>query len=211
MSKKENNGFTLIEMLVTMTGFSIALSALVMGLASGAKTWDTVNNAQRRQTEIEDALRSMAEDIDGASIFSKDIPGMKLTNADSGDGQVLTFTSFGDRRRQKEGRGCVWKQVQYKVGNTDLANETQTNAQQLIRVSLPFVTSESFDMKPIEEPLINNVKKVGFTVLQSGEESKEWTEETKLPDAVIVRIQLDSGPTHERCMIIPTTLMGKQE
>jgi len=199
------NGFTLIEMLVTLTLFAMVMSALVGGLHAGIRAWKTVRAHQVRSAQIERALRVINSDLRGLAIVSEEEP--PLVEKSPGQGwEGLSFTAVDTRRRQRAGLGTVWTRVDYT-----LRLNKEGDAHDLVRASIPYISAQPVNGARREDVLIEKVRKIGFEYLHKGGRVPVWESPKKLPAGIDVFIEMASGGHVSETIWIPCGALGAWE
>lgn len=195
-------GFTMVELLLTLTLFAMAMSALVVGLRSGVNGWRTVRIHQTRKASIDRAFKIFGNDFRYLAIVSEEEPLLTETALDEHH-EELSFTTLGLRRLQKVGRGAVWARIEYRVRASD-----DTDSLDFVRVSTPYVASLPMGGDPHEERLLQGVKAISFDYYLNDSTQPTWEDTERLPGGVNITIELDSGGKASKTVWIPCGALG---
>ncbi len=177
-------GFTLVEMLVTLTIFSLVLGVLVSGLRAGARAYRSVDDHQRQSAELERVQRQLREDLRHLAIVSEEVPAVAESQDGSG-GESVVLSVLMPRHRQQMGQIGVWQTVEYAI-----LPETR----ELVRRATANVVG-SVAAEPVEQTLLAAGKGLQFDYLSAEGEQPEWSEQSAVPPAVQVTLDLASGQT----------------
>jgi type II secretion system protein J len=206
MTLRKEHGFTLIEMLVTLTMFSVAVVALVAGLRSGTKAYQSVRRHQAREAELRHAFGVMGNDIRHLCRVAEDIPTLVKQSAQNGE-EILTITALSPRNRQRAGIDFDWNKVDYFVDS----DEKQGG---FMRLCYPQIGNAGvrFQSAPEPELLLPGVREITF---QFGTENglvDAWEEAEKAPTSVNVAMSFEDGRTVTKSMWVPLgALVGEQQ
>lgn len=186
---RPRGGFTLVEMLVTLAIFSLALSSLVVGLQSGIRAWRTVQTHQSREAAETQALERMRRDFRRLAVVSQEEPALRETREGSAL-RVVEITALGSRRQQRAGEGAVWSKVSYALekGEEDLLR--------LVRTEVPYVAGKPMMGVRSEETLVEGL--IGWRLQYSGPDGRteSWESEKALPRSVEITLE----PPGRRCI-----------
>lgn len=191
-----HSGFTLIEILVTVAIFSLAVTVLASGLRSGARAYKGVLAHQKNRAQDEQTLARIREDFRHLCIVSEETPALTET-AESAGAERLQFTSLSSLARQRAGMGAVWREIKYGIG------EDGDGATGLLREERAFVAAGL----PLGDPvppqlLVPGAAKVEFDYVAGGEISAQWNEPAALPAAVVITV------TRENAAPLKATIWG---
>jgi prepilin-type N-terminal cleavage/methylation domain-containing protein len=181
-----HDGFTLIEVLVTLLITSIMLSAIYMSFVStvAAKQYsEQVKEAGRTGQAI---LSLMRRDFEGAMIFSLGEPAMigKSGSVGSAGADAVDFVTTSDSRRAVDGRGSDYNEVGYMA----YAGEEQNGLLSLYRREDFFLDQSPFE-GGVLELLDDGVKGLTLEYLTVSGWVSEWQGEG-LPEAVRITLVL---------------------
>jgi prepilin-type N-terminal cleavage/methylation domain-containing protein len=195
-------GFTLIEMLVTLTLYGVVMSVLLVGLQSGIRGWKVLARHQSQNAELAKTVDLLQGDLRRLCILSKDDPA--LLEGDSGtSAESLTLTVLDSRLRQSAARGAVWYRVEYSVR---APKEGAKPA--LVRRCVPGVSAAPIDAATTEEVLLSDVRR--FTVNYSTSDGVQdaWDDPKSLPKAVNVSLAIEGRRPITFATAIPCGLYG---
>lgn len=202
--KRRQSGFTLIEMLVTLTLFSLVLTSLVTGLHAGATTWERMQDRQHRAATVDWAYKAMALDIGHLASTIEGEPFLVESKGESGT-ETLSIATLSPRTQQRTGVGAVWSRVVYEVRKSD---DGKSNS--LVRVYRPFVSQAPLVGADSEEVLLEGVDEITFSYFDGRKLKPDWEEEGRFPVAIEVRIVLESGKVISQFLTSPLGMMGMQ-
>ncbi len=197
-------GFTLIEVLVTLTVFVAVLSAMVAGLRSGIHAWRLVRRHQVQEAALQRAFGILGEDFPHAAVVSGDEPALVETKGEDG-GESIVLTTLSPRRRQRVGLGAVWNRVEYRV-----VRNAATDEDELVRVCQPHVGPSPVGDAPLEESLLAGVENVRFDYVTPEGTVPAWDDGASLPGVVIVTLTRGNGGVVRRAAGVPVGMIGSQ-
>ncbi len=192
-------GFTMVEMLVSLTIFGLAVSALVVALHVGGKNWQMVRESQARQGEIEAAFVVFKGDIAQLRLPAEGDESPPLSEADDGEGGVrLSFATFNRGHSSGGSPAYLWASVQYGTEGGELGGSD------LVRTALPRVANVAGER--FERVILKGVQGVSFSYL-TDEGAKETFEEGTLPAGVVMTVRLSEGEPLRCVATLPLGLM----
>ena len=192
----DGGGFTLIEMLLTLTLFGLVMGILVMGLRVGARSWRTVRLHQEKAATLGSAFRVLTTDLRSLGVVGEDTPALVETATESG-GECLTLTCLGVRREQRAGTGDVWRKVVYEVCEGD------SGEGELVRTTVPYAGSSPLVGREGEGAILSGLDAIRFDYLDgSGAEEKTWDSEN-VPGAITVTLDFSSGGSVQKTVWLP--------
>ena len=212
-SHDENHGFTLVEIMITLTLLSMILVLLFGSLHTVNLNWQTGT----QKIEKNDEIRHVGQFI--RKLLTQAVPLMWI-NRDgqrlvfNGDHEELTFTSTLPSHR---GGGGLYL-INLKAVDADGSKGLDLLYQRASPESYPF-GSGSFDNQT-RVPLANNVEKIEFSYFGRSEPGNEqkwhnnWKSEQVLPKLVQVKIQSSDPEQHWPIMniaILPVPIKGKTQ
>jgi prepilin-type N-terminal cleavage/methylation domain-containing protein len=200
---RDRGGFTLIEVLVTLVIFSIAMSALLASLYGGARAWRSVKQRQDNDSNIQSALSRIEADIRHAFPAAKDVPPLVEESGVPG-GEALHLTSLLPAQSHRMGGGSVWSEVSYNVEQSATGGSMV-----LVRSSINHIATARMSDAPVQLVLLDGVSTIYFDYLQHGDFVLEWSSDDQLPPAVRITISMISGKTISRTMACPLGALGK--
>ena len=182
----DRNGFTLVEVLVTLLITSIMLSAIYtsfVGTVAAKQYSEQIKEAGRTGQAI---LGLMRRDLEGAMIFSPGEPAMigKSGSVGASEAGTIDFISTSDSRRAVDGKGSDYNEVGYVA----YTNEEQSSLLCLYRREDFFLDDSPFD-GGVLELLDDSVRGLTFEYLTESGWITEWQGEG-LPEAVRITITL---------------------
>jgi prepilin-type N-terminal cleavage/methylation domain-containing protein len=193
-------GFTLVEMLVSLTIFGLAVSALVVALHVGGRTWRNVRASQARQGEIEAAFEVFKGDIAQLRLPAEGDESPPLTEADDGEGgERLSFATFNRGRAGGGTPAYLWAGVEYGTEGGE------QGGLDLVRTTLPRVAGVAGER--FERIVLKGVRGVSFSYLTK-EGTKETYEEGALPAGVVMALRLTEGEPLRCVATFPLGLLG---
>ena len=190
-------GFTMIEMVVTLTLFAAVLSSLVMALHTGIKTWRVVRANAFEAAELELAFETIYRDLRHAAVMNEETPPLLERTLDEG-GEELVLTALAPRWNQRYGATSVWARVSYAV-----LDEDSDDKPALIRRYQPYGATGPIGEGPTESILLHGVDALTFDYLTGEGPVPVWEATDRLPVGLRIRIQATSGKTTERSITIP--------
>lgn len=195
-------GFTLIEMLVTLTLYSIVMSVLLVGLQSGIRGWRTLARHQAQNAELEKAMERLRTDFRHLYFASEELPAL-LEAESTVTADALSLTVLGPRLPQRAGRGAVWYRVDYTVR---AAGEGAAPA--LFRRAVPCVTAVPNEAAATEELLLSDAR--GFSVSYATPDGNRdvWTDPKHLPTGVTVTVTAGGLRPLRMSTPIPCAIQG---
>ena len=176
---KRSSGFTLLELLVSLTILAIVASLIFGSLKVGIGAWER----GERDIDANQRLRAVAELVKAqiASIYAE----KKLKLADNteffvrGDSKSLEFSSVAPILPQSNGRPVY---VKYRVVPDEETGVDQLFLRELDLALLnPKETEKKEDLKSDYTLLISSAKDISFEYLSpsQAEEGREWVKEWK--------------------------------
>lgn len=199
---RRRGGFTLIEILVTVTISSLALAVLVAGLRSGARAYQSVLRHQALRAEEDAALSRMREDLRHVCRLSEDVPPLVGKAADGG-GKVLRLTAVTPVAHLRAGLGGIWSEIEYRVG-ADARGEPA-----LVREAIPYVAAGGILGDPGEPAvLLPGVTQVDFEFLTDGTFQESWSDPERPPSAVSVTLTRTEGAPLSLTVWLPGGMGG---
>ncbi len=201
-ARRWQSGFTLIEILVTVAIFSLAVTVLASGLRSGARAYKGVLAHQKNRAQDEQTIARIREDFRHLCAVSEEAPALTET-AESAGGERLHFTALSSLTQQRAGLGAVWREVEYRIG------EDNEGATGLLREEQAFVAAAL----PLGEPvppqlLVPGASSVEFAYMSNGDVSAQWTDPEGLPAALIITVTRDGAPPLKATMWVPGAMRG---
>lgn len=185
---KRNVGFTLVEVLVTLTIFALAVTTLIAGLRSGIAAWQGVRRHQEADALLLRAERTLREDFRAMARTVKEQPALTEAVADTG-GETITFTAIPSLAVQRAQQGSVWTTITYGVERSE-----DYDTLGLVRSEVPYVGSTPMETELRKGAILANVESVRFSYYAQGEPSAEWDNGDALPQAVEVKIERKNAP-----------------
>lgn len=180
-------GFTMIEMLVTLTIFGFVLSSLVIGLRTGIVAWRNVRLHQTSQSSLERAFEILHSDIDAVGfVHPKSVP-IEETVDEAGS-EELALTVFGAGSALTGDAAYDWATVRYTVDSDST----------LIRTISPMVGPSNLDGGEADEHLLDGVRSIGFDYFTARGSVPVWEDRDSLPAAVEVTLDFQAGPSTRR-------------
>lgn len=195
---REKSGFTMIEMLVTLTIFGIVLSSLVVGLRTGILTWRSIRSSQAEHASSEQAFDHMRADFEALSFISEDILPL-VESAEEFGGERLMLTVLSDRNAQRVGAGSSWAEVEYRV-----AEDEESDSVHLMREVRPKVGPSAVTGSEASTTLLAGVDSIEFSYLRGQETLPVWEEEDTVPAGIEIVIHMSSGQRLRRVFPVPT-------
>ncbi len=177
----------MIEMLVTLTMFALALSALVAGLRSGAATWRTVKRHGEESALLERAQAIVRDDLAHLKRGQDDEPAF----AEEGSGtprESLSFGRLATRSGQQFGARREWSRIVYLL----LENESGQQAD-LVRKETPCVAKGALRGAEGETVLLPGVKSLRIDYWNGEEFVLAWDDAEKLPVQVQLTLERERG------------------
>ncbi|MBN2311291.1 MAG: prepilin-type N-terminal cleavage/methylation domain-containing protein [Candidatus Hydrogenedentes bacterium] len=202
--RNKYRGFTLIEMLVTVTLFVIAMAALVGALRAGIRAYEGVRAHHERQAHVRRAFKALSEDVRHLAVVSEEEA--PLAESVESDGiESLTITALASREQHRAGVGFDWNRVTYSLA--ELAGEEGLG---LRRTALPYVGPAAVGrgQEECEEFLLRGVRTLSFDYVAAEGLVPEWQDAERLPGAVVITMELDAGPTITKSIWIPVGALG---
>lgn len=190
-------GFTLIEMLITLSLFAMVVSALLVGLHSAVRAWRSVRTSQTREAGIAKALDLIGADIRHVAVLSEEMPALAETSIDQ-DSEELTVTRVGARCFQRAGAGEVWCQVTYRVRKNE-----DTGAHDLVRLVIPGISTVGMDEHERQELLLKDVESIRFDYFGSEGILPKWEDRSSLPSGIRVTIEPTFGKSIAKAVWLP--------
>ena len=187
--RAERHGFTLIEILVTVAIFSLAVAVLAAGLRAGARAYRGVLTHERGRAATAQIEARLEEDLRHLCIVSEELPSLTESTGGAGEEQ-LRFTTISPSSRQRAGLGAVWLEVEYALG------EDNSGQSGLLRRERAYVAAGvALGEAAPAELLVADATMASFAYLAAGEIVPRWEDPEKLPEAVIVTVQREKAPT----------------
>lgn len=191
------SGFTMIEMLLTLTLFGLVMGTLVMGLRAGARSWKTVRLHQEKAAALESAFKVLTTDLRSLGVFGEDSPSIVET-ATEGGAERLALTCLGSRREQRAGTGHVWREVLYEV------REGESGEGEFVRATVPYAGASPLAGREGEGVILDGLETVRFDYLDgSGSEEETWEDSDNSPGAVTVTFEFSSGGSVQKTVWLP--------
>ena len=196
-------GFTLVEVLVTLSIFSLAVLVLVAGLRQGTRTYTSVLHHQQARAADNVYLEQLRQDVRHIAVVAENKPALTESQVSTG-GETLAFTSLVPEERLRAGLGGVWRTITYVVG------EDEDGAEGLLRGESNFVA----DNVSIGEPepgrlIVPGASSATFEYIDKGATVPTWTEADRLPAAVVVTIEREGAPTLKTTAWLPGAMLGE--
>ncbi len=173
-------GFTLIEVLVTASLFSMVMSVLLVGIFSGTRAWDRADRKMERFSQIRLALEQFREDVEHAQL---------------GSGENLEFILDGEGRPVWEAptletrAGSAWQggviQVEWAVGEAGASSDWIRQSQRLLGDEL-LGSVES-------EIMVEGIKTLTLEFRQTDAWVPVPDTENPMPDRVRLRLETEDG------------------
>ena len=193
-------GFTMIEMLVTLTVFSLALSTLVLSLRTGINTYRAIERSQAHEGEAARIRAILSEDLRHLAIVSDEEPFLIEESQETGQ-ELLQFTRLGNRNAQQYRRGAVWSRVQYEVVKGD-------DGAKLIRREIPFVAAGPLEGAESESVLLEGAESVAFDYFDGQQWRPAWEDAERAPLAVKMTVEPEAGPSWTFSATVPMGLLN---
>lgn len=200
-----NSGFTLVEMLVTMVAFSLALSSLVYAFRAGAKTYQTISSHQVSEAAYNRVETLLTEDLRGVTALEKDKANL-LAQREADGRSRLMFHSLEGYRHLRVAPRCVCRTVEYAMDYDEESGRKVFVRRTSSRLPVPAQQEE-----PEEEILLQEVKDVRFLFLHEREWEEGWEDAKKLPASVGVEIVPDRGKPVMFAIAVPQAVLGESE
>lgn len=194
-------GFTLIEMLVTLTIFGALMAVLVVGLRTGIQTWERVRTHQNRTAAEQAAIAIFRSDMEHIAIVSDTLHPVVETKGDN-DSEILTLSTLPSRSELEHGLLSSWSQIEYKIGPTQTGELSV-----LIREARPHASLDN----PIVgvagiRTILEGVDAITFDYTSKNEETDTWSAENP-PSVIRVSIQRSGRPDLTTQFNVPTTAL----
>lgn len=197
LQNSNRRGFTLVELLVTMTVFSALMSVLVVGLRTGASTWERVRNHQRATAEEQRALNQLQTDI--RHIVFLDEETAPVVDAESENGSdTVQFTVLASRELRERGTPMTWARVTYH-----LEEGVEEGHLALVRTFEPFVGISAVSGLENTKTLLDDVHDFHMDYLNGEEQVPTWEPTDRVPPAVRVSLTTSRGRTLQMTAAVP--------
>lgn len=193
------NGFTLIEMLVTLTIFSALMGVLVVGLRTGLQTWERVRVHQERSAAEQAVFALLRSDIEHIAKVSESLQPV-VESEGNGTSEVLMLTSLPSRGNMERGLLSSWCEIDYKI-----VPSQEGDSSVLQREMRPYA-SEGNPIIGAEEvrTVLEDVDEVTFDYTSKGEEVATWSLDTP-PSTIRVSIRRSGRPSLSAQFTIPVS------
>lgn len=180
-------GFTLVEMLVSVTIFSLGMTALVVALRVGIGAWQQTKAAQSREAQLERAIAILRQDVRQAFRASEDTPALSEGNGPDGS-ETLTLTTRLTPKPGYPPPAGIWAEVTYSIQEVD--RETV-----LVRNVRPHVGPAPQTAAMYEEKLLPGARAIQYSYVTPQGTLPKWEQKAAWPLALRVQVKLDSaGP-----------------
>ncbi len=177
-------GFTLIEVLVTASLFSMVMSVLLVGIFSGTRAWDRADRKMERFSQIRLALEQFREDVEHAQLGS----GKNLESILDGEGRPVWQVPTLETRAGSAWQGGVI-QVEWAFGEGDASADWIRQSQRLLGDEL---------LGSIEsEIMVEGIKTLTLEFRQDDAWVTVPETEASMPDRVRLRLTTEDGFDHE--------------
>lgn len=186
--RAHSDGFTLVEVLVTLAIFALAVTTLIAGLRSGIGAWQGVRRHQDADASLLRAERILREDVRAIARTVKEQPAIAETAADMG-GETITFSVMPAGAVQRANNHCVWAAIRYGVERSEEGDDLE-----LVRTEAPYVSELAMEMEPLKEPILSGVESVHFSYYSQGELKAEWDAGDALPQVIEIKIERRHAP-----------------
>lgn len=195
--RRTQRGFTLIEMLVALTLYALALAALIGGLRSGTRAWSTIRDHQRDEAAVARAVDALRTDIRHLAIVDDETPALVEETLDSG-GDGLTLTRLVGRDRPWSG---VWERITYRVEDSD------ERGPGLTRTVRPAV-SAPLELPGEQFPLLHSVREMQVSYVSDAETVTEWENAESLPSRIDIRLVREGAPDVDISIAVPLGVLN---
>jgi len=180
-------GFTLIEMLVTISVFGLVLATLLAGLRIGSDSMERVERHIAHSHEMAAGLNQIRSDL--SSIYLEDKSNGIRFEAGSDDGQVLAFCRLVSRREDARDWKDHLQHVRYVLEHDD---EQEGTLSQLARYKAPVILDEA--VEPYAQSiLIKDVAELKVEYLSGNSWTESWRCGDKLPRAIRMQGKANDG------------------
>jgi prepilin-type N-terminal cleavage/methylation domain-containing protein len=199
-------GFTLIEVLVTLCIFSLALGVLVAALRSGAGAWRQVRTHQRAQAEEARALDLLREDCRALFVHSDEFrPVAEVEVPGPRGGHALHLTTINPATNLRVGRGAVWHEVTYTI-----AEDAASGEPVLQRTEVRHVTRQPVSEPVVQQLVLRDVEELEVDFVGGGEVVPEWNETDTLPAIVHLALKRNRHPDLRLSVPVPAGVAHAQ-
>lgn len=214
-------GFTLIEVLISLTIMALMMTIAWSTTASSVQTKKFFENYEQRNHEVRIALARMVEDISGAYISSNQAadlnePRTIFLGKSSGSVEELRFSSFAHRILWADANESEQTMIYY-FGDGDPEERGQTN---LYRRESRRLSSEGWEEVPAEvDVLVRDVTRVEFEYFDPKDD--EWkdgwdtsgadAQKSRMPERVRIKITIEDGDGDEVVYQTQARIMLQEE
>ena len=199
-SRAKSLGFTMIEMLVTLSVFSLALSTLVLSLRTGINTYRVVQRSQAQEDETARIRAILSEDLRHLAIGSEEGPSLVEESEEVGM-EILQVIRLGSRHAQQYRRGAVWSRIQYEVAERE-------GGPALLRQDTPFVARTELLGAASESVLLVGAKSVAFDYFDGQQWHPAWEDLERAPLALKMTVERGNGPSLSFSVAVPIGLLN---
>ncbi|MDX9971977.1 MAG: prepilin-type N-terminal cleavage/methylation domain-containing protein [FCB group bacterium] len=190
-------GFTLIEMLVTLTLYGVVMSVLLAGLQTGIRGWRTLARHQAQSAEQMRAFERMRRDFRHLCPVTTALPA--LAEAESaGALDTVELCVLDTRLKQRAGLGAVWYRVSYSVRSPH-----EKMAPALYRRAAPCVAGVPDESRAVDELLVNDVRRFSVRYNTPAGFREEWNARNSLPFGVVVDLSVAGRPPAQMATLLP--------
>lgn len=177
-------GFTLIEVLVTTSLFSIVMSVLLVGVFTGTRAWDRADRTLERRALIRMALEQFRDDVEHAQVASMEAVQAVL----DAEGRPVWTAPTSETRP-----GAPWRGG---IVNVEWVCEKSDESLDWIRRSQPMLGEEPVGAGETET-MVAGVEDIELEFRQEGVWVGVTDPEAEAPDRVRLRLETVEGSGHE--------------
>ncbi|MFH1857573.1 MAG: hypothetical protein ABH845_01530 [Candidatus Omnitrophota bacterium] len=196
MKTSKRNSFTLLEVLIALSFFSVVIIVVGSVFGTGLRAWRQGDQEGDRYQQLRIALERMAVEIRNAPAYQEFPPDIKPT--------LFSFVSVQSNRFSEDSPD--WVRITYE------AEETDSESVILVRRVRSILSGEE-----TEETLLASFARLGFLYPSfegpeewSWKEEWEWSGDKRLPPFFKLEFSLDGKKTQEKIFQVPTGIKGKE-
>lgn len=184
LSTPSSPGFTLIEMLITLSMFSLLMSVLLAGLFATTGAWRRADAGLVRSSQLRHALNQLVWDLEHLHFEPEPEEPVFQVGRDE-HGRAVITASVMDERPYRGLPGAVAQVLWELKEENEGLNWTRT-------VQFHIASRPTGD--PVQEVILYGVEKVEYRFFGSRGWSEQWELEQGLPQAVQARVRMAGTP-----------------